>query len=147
MKLSTKTRYGTRALLDLAIHQKGKSPVHLKDIAKRQEISLSYLEHIIIPLISTGIIKSVRGARGGISLAKAARHITLKDVVDILEGPIAPVECVISPQVCHRSGSCATRDVWSDVKKAIDQVLISSTLQDLVERQTNKESTSDTYCI
>jgi Rrf2 family cysteine metabolism transcriptional repressor len=147
MKLSTKTRYGTRALLDLAIQRAGNSPVSLKDIAERQEISLTYLEHIITPLIAGGIIKSVRGARGGIFLARTARDITLKDVVEILEGPITPVECVTSPQTCTRSGSCATQDIWTEIKKAIDQVLVSTTLQDLVERQTDKKHAVGMYFI
>ena len=81
MKFSAKTRYGTRALLDLAMHQESNSPVPLKEIAGRQDISLTYLEHIIAPLIAAGLINSVRGTRGGISLAKIARDITLKEVV------------------------------------------------------------------
>lgn len=147
MKLSTKTRYGTRALLDLAIHQQGNSPVPLKAIAQRQAISLTYLEHIIAPLIASGIVSSVRGAKGGISLAKSARDITLKEVVEILEGPTAPAECVTSPQTCSRSGLCATQDIWGEIKKAVDRVLVSTTLQDLVERQSHKEPAADMYFI
>jgi Rrf2 family transcriptional regulator, cysteine metabolism repressor len=147
MKLSTKTRYGTRALLDLAIHQKGNAPIPLRDIAERQEISLTYLEHIITPLIATGIISTVRGVRGGITLAKATHNITLKEVVDVLEGPITPVECLTSPQTCHRSSSCATRDIWDDVKRAVDRVLISTTLQDLVDKQTSKNTSAEMYFI
>ncbi len=147
MKLSTRTRYGTRALLDLAVHQKGNAPVSLKDIAKRQEISLTYLEHIITPLIAAGIVSSVRGARGGVALVKIAKEITLKEIVDTLEGPSAPVECVINPQACSRSGSCATKDVWGEMKKAIDQVLASFTLQDLVERHTDKTQGINMYFI
>jgi len=121
--------------------------VPLKDIAERQSISLNYLEHIVTPLITAGIINSVRGTKGGISLARPARDITLKEVVEILGGPTAPVECITSPQTCPRSGLCATQDIWDDIKKAIDGVLVSITLEDLVERQINKKQTADMYFI
>jgi len=138
MKISTRGQYGTRALLDLAIHQ-GKRPVSLKDIARRQQIPLLYLEHLISPLIAGGIVRSTRGARGGVSLVKPPEEIRLSEVVQLLEGSIAPVECVNNPGICTRSESCATRDVWGELKKAINGVLESTTLQDLVERQQEKE--------
>ena len=138
MKLSTRARYGTRALLDVALHHSD-GPVLLKDIAHRQEISLPYLEHLIAPLIVAGIVRSTRGARGGISLLKPPSEIKLSEVLDTLEGSIAPVECISDPKVCSRSGSCATRDVWGELKEAMNGVLGSLTLQDLVERQKKKE--------
>ncbi|MCR4393680.1 MAG: Rrf2 family transcriptional regulator, partial [Dehalococcoidales bacterium] len=92
MKLSTRTRYGMRALVDLALHGAGET-VQLKEIAERQQISLSYLEHLIIPLIAAGFVKSVRGAKGGIKLAKSPDHISLKMIMEVLEGPLAPVDC------------------------------------------------------
>ncbi len=91
MKLSTRTRYGTRALVDMAIHQKRDAPVRLKEIAERQDISIGYLEHIITPLVNAGLINSVRGINGGLSLGRDSRDITLKEVVDLLEGQIVPV--------------------------------------------------------
>ncbi len=138
MKLSTRARYGTRALLDLALHD-SEEPVQLKDIASRQEVSLHYLEHLIAPLIGAGIVRSIRGARGGIQLAKPSREIKLSEVMQLLEGSISPVECIDNPKACPRSSACATRDVWSEMKKAMDGVLESTTLQDLVDRQRNKE--------
>ncbi len=138
MKLSTRARYGTRALLDLAVQEK-RGPVLLKDIARRQQISLQYLEHLITPLITAGIVWSTRGPRGGISLAKPPAEIRLGEVIQLLEGSIAPVECVDSPGVCPRSQICATRDIWGELKKAMNGVLESTTLQDLVERQKSKE--------
>jgi len=138
MKLSTRGRYATRALLDLAIHQE-QSPIQLKDIARRQEISLQYLEHLITPLIATGIMLSTRGPKGGVSLAKPPEKIKLSEVIQLLEGSIAPVECVNNPETCARSELCVTRDIWSELKKAMDGVLESTTLQDLVERQRRKE--------
>ncbi len=138
MKLSTRGRYGTRALLELALHQ-GKGPVPLKDIAQSQQISLPYLEHLITPLISGGIIRSTRGARGGVWLARPPREVRLSEVIGLLEGSIAPVECVNDPKYCSRSELCVTRDIWSELKKVMNGVLESTTLQDLVERQKRKK--------
>lgn len=137
MKLSTRARYGTRALLDLALYG-GAEPVPLKSIAERQQISLTYLEHLVTPLIAAGILRSVRGARGGVALAKPAREIKLIAVIQLLEGSTAPVECVTDPSVCPRSARCATRDFWGEVKDAINNILESTTLQNLVERQKKK---------
>jgi Rrf2 family protein len=138
MKLSTKGRYGTRALLDVALHQED-SPVQLKVIAQRQQIPLHYLEHIITPLIAAGLLRSTRGAYGGVSLGKPPQEIVLSEVIQVLEGSITPVECVDDPNVCSRADICVTRDVWTDVKKAMVGVLESVTLQDLVERQKDKQ--------
>ena len=115
--------------------------VLLKDIARRQEVSLPYLEHLITPLIAAGLVKSTRGARGGVLLVRPPAEVTLPEVVLLLEGSIAPVDCVNDPKVCHRSTSCVTRDVWIQIKDAMTQVLDSTTLQDLVERQRQKEQT------
>ncbi|MFC1995224.1 RrF2 family transcriptional regulator [Chloroflexota bacterium] len=138
MKLSTRSRYGTRALLDLALYW-GKKPVQLKDIAHRQNISLHYLEHLMTPLIRARMVRSIRGAHGGVQLIKHPREIKLGEVIQLLEGSITPAECVSNPESCPRSDLCATRDVWSELKRAMDGVLESTTLQDLVERQKMKE--------
>ena len=138
MKLSTRGRYGTRALLELALHQ-GKGPVPLKDIAQSQQISLPYLEHLITPLISGGIIRSTPGARGGVWLARSPQEIKLSEVIGLLEGSIALVECVNDPKYCSRSDLCVTRDIWGELKKVMNGVLESTTLQDLVERHKKKE--------
>ena len=116
MKLSTRGRYGTRALLELALHH-GKGPVPLKDIAQSQQISLPYLEHLITPLIAGGIVWSIRGARGGVSLARPPEEIRLSEVMQLLEGSIALVECVNDPKYCSRSDFCVTRDIWGELKK------------------------------
>ena len=138
MKLSTRGRYGTRALLELALHY-GEGPVPLKDIARSQQISLQYLEHIITPLVAAGIIRSTPGARGGVWLARPPQEVKLSGVIGLLEGSMAPVECVNNPEICDRSELCVTRDIWSELKKVINGVLESTTLQDLVERQKGKE--------
>src|SRR4030042_4757023 len=125
MKLSTRTRYGTRALLELALHQ-DKDRVSLKDIARQQQISLPYLEHLIAPLIAGGIIRSTKGPKGGISLTRKPGEIKLSEITQLLEGPMAPVECVNNPEACKRSGACATRDVWGRLKEAMAGVLEST---------------------
>ncbi|OGO30100.1 MAG: hypothetical protein A2Z29_07265 [Chloroflexi bacterium RBG_16_56_11] len=139
MKLSTRTRYGTRALLELALHR-SETPVFLKDIAREQEISLPYLEHIIAPLIAGGIIRSTKGPRGGISLARKPQDIRLIEITRLLEGSLAPVECIDNPGVCTRSSACVTRDVWTKMKEGMDEVLESTTLQDLVENHRKKSA-------
>jgi Rrf2 family cysteine metabolism transcriptional repressor len=137
MKLSTRTRYGTRALLELALHG-GRGPVSLKDIARQQQISLPYLEQLIAPLIAGGVIRSTKGPKGGISLAKKPGDIRLSEITRMLEGSLAPVECIDNPEVCKRSGSCATRDIWSELRDVMDDFLATTTLQDLAEKQKNK---------
>lgn len=138
MKLSTRGRYATRALLDLALHPNG-NPATLKDIARRQEISIRYLEHLITPLIAAGIVRSMRGPKGGISLARSPEDVKLSEVIQLLEGSTAPAECLDNPAVCHRAATCVTRDVWGELRQAMDNVLSSTTLADLVERQKKKE--------
>lgn len=123
--------------MDLTLHSNNQ-PVQLKDIAERQQISLSYLEHLIIPLVSAGIIKSTRGVHGGIKMAKSPQQIRLKEILEILEGPLDPVDCLKDEKNCPRSSTCATRDIWNEMKKAMAGVLESSTLQDLADRQKGK---------
>jgi len=142
MKLSTRARYGTRALLDLALHS-GEGPILLRDIAQRQQISPPYLEHLITPLVAAGIIRSTRGARGGVWLAKSPQETKLSEVIGLLEGSIAPVECLNDPEYCPRSDFCVTRDIWGELKTAMNGVLEATTLQDLVERQKRKEQSAE----
>lgn len=137
MKISTRGRYATRAMLDLALRF-GESPVLLKDISARQGISLRYLEQIVTPLIAAKLVNSTRGPRGGVSLARPPEKIKLSEVIQVMEGPITPVECVENPGACKRASSCVTRDVWADLARAMYGVLESTTLQDLVEQQEKK---------
>jgi len=143
MKLSTRARYGTRALLDIALHD-GEGSILLRDIAERQEISPQYLEHLITPLIAAGMVRSMRGARGGVWLAQTPREIKLDDVMRILEGSPALVTCIDDPESCPRYESCVTLEVWTEMTRAINGVLESTTLQDLVDRQKTKESNKET---
>ena len=142
MKLSTRGQYATRALLDLALHQ-DEAPVLLREIARRQQISQRYLEQLVTPMIAAGVIISTRGPKGGISLAKPPEEIRLDEIIQLLEGTVAPVECVNNPEFCQRSTSCATRDIWEEVKVAINGVLKSVSLRDLMERQQKKENSGE----
>lgn len=139
MKISTKGRYGTRALLDVALRQ-DEGLVHLKEIAERQQISLYYLERIIAPLVKAGFLNTTRGPSGGVELGRPPEDIKIGEVIGVLEGSIAPVQCVDDPSVCPRSDSCATCELWGEVKEAMVEVLDAVTLQELVERQLKKQS-------
>ena len=138
MKLSTKGRRAVRALLDLTIHH-GEEPVLLKDIAQRQQISLSYLEHLIPPLIAGGLLRSTRGAKGGVSLVRPPEQVKLSEIIQLLEGSMAPAECITNPELCARSDACVTRDVYCELEKAVCDVLDSTSLQDLAGRQKRME--------
>ena len=141
MKLSTKGRYGMRAMLDLAQHYDD-GLVLVKNVARRQGISERYLEHLFISLKTAGLVKSVRGAHGGFTLAKAPDKIKLMDIISVSEGPLALVDCVVDAGVCPRSSLCATRDLWRELQSVMGEVLGSLTLRDLVERQRVKEQPS-----
>ena len=143
MRLSTKARYGVRAMLSLALDY-GRGPIPLKEVAEQQEISEKYLEHLMASLRSAGLVRSVRGTHGGYLLAKSPSQIRLDEVVRVLEGSIAPVECVDDASLCGRVGLCVTRDVWGELKEAMESVLASTTLQDLVERQKEREQSEET---
>jgi len=138
MKLSTKGRYGTRAMLDLARHY-GEGAILARDIAARQHISERYLEHLLIALKAGGLVRSLRGAHGGFTLAMPPSEIRVSDIVRALEGSVAPVDCVDDSALCPRSETCVTRDVWVDMKRAINSILDSTTLQDLLQRQAQKD--------
>lgn len=137
MKLSTRGRYGVRALLELCLRGK-EAQVHLKDIARNQQIPLAYLEQLIRPLSAAGIIRSMKGPRGGIYLNKEPSEISLLDIIRIYEGSLAPSECVDNPDICERALSCVVRDIWTELKDSVTHVLESTTLQDLSERQEEK---------
>lgn len=133
MKLSSRTRYGMRAMLELAL-EFGKKPLQIKAIADREDISNKYLEQLIAMLKSSGLVRSVRGPRGGYMLARPPAEIYLKDIFVTLEGPITPVECLEHAEYCPRCTDCATRQIWDEIQSAIIGVLKSRTLQDLVNQ-------------
>lgn len=138
VKLSTKGRYGVAAMYDLALHY-GQGPISLKSVAQRQGISEHYLEQLMGTLRKAGYVKSVRGAQGGYTLTKEPEQITVGDIIRIMEGPIAPVDCLLSGQqgndYCDRAGICVTRGVWAKVRDSISYVLDSISLADLCREE------------
>jgi Rrf2 family protein len=127
MKLSTRARYGVRLMLVLAQNY-GKEPVYLKDIARQEEISEKYLSLLIMPLRGIGLVTSVRGAYGGYNLARDPKEITLKEIVDVLEGDCSLVNCVKNPSSCSRVATCVSHDIWATIGGKIAETLSSITL-------------------
>jgi Rrf2 family protein len=130
MKISTKGRYGTRAMIDIAENY-GSGPVSLRQLTNRQCLSLKYMEQIIPLLKSSGLIRSARGARGGYVLAKKPSEISLRDIVEALEGSWSLVDCIDDPGLCDRTNECGAYDVWNDIQAAMYQILDSTTLADM----------------
>jgi len=139
MKLSTKSRYGTRLMLDMAQHYQD-GPIHLANVAKRQGISVKYLEQIIIPLKKANFIRSVRGPKGGHTLARPPEEITVGEIVALLEDGASLAACSDNPKVCERSPVCPTRDIWQEAAQAMFDKLQSITLADLLGRDKVKAS-------
>jgi len=127
MRLSTRARYGVRLMLALARNY-GKGPMHLKDIARMEEISQKYLSLIMIPLKEGGLVHSTRGAYGGYTLAKAPSQINFGEIVEVLEGDYL-VDCVRNPSVCSRTSVCTSRDVWAFLEEKISETLRAITLE------------------
>lgn len=148
MKLSTKGRYALRAMLDLAL-QPREAPTLIKDISQRQEISELYLEQLFTRLKAAGLLRSVRGPKGGFLLSRHPSQIRVIDIVEAMEGTTALVECVDDVDYCSRADLCVARQLWSEVKNAVDRVLESLTLEDLTVRQdltVQGEPSSITVC-
>jgi Rrf2 family transcriptional regulator, iron-sulfur cluster assembly transcription factor len=136
MKLSTRSRYGTRMMLDLAQHY-DEGPVQIGAVSKRENISVKYLEQLIIPLKRANFIKSVRGPKGGHMLAKPPEEITVGEIVSILEGGINLSNCIGNPEVCDRTTRCLTRGVWEEATKAMYDKLNSVTLSKMINNDSN----------
>lgn len=134
MKLSTRSRYGTRLILDLAEHH-NQGPVQLGDIAKRQNISLKYLEQIIRPLKKADYINSFRGAKGGHVLSKEPDKISVGEIVALLEGGATLIHCAQKPGDCERVDTCLTRYLWIEASKAMYDKLAAITFADLISMQ------------
>ncbi|MGB4270108.1 MAG: Rrf2 family transcriptional regulator [Spirochaetota bacterium] len=132
MRLSTRSRYGVRMMFEFALkfHQ---GPVYLKEVAKMQGISFKYLSKLVIPLKSAGLLQSVRGAKGGYMLSKHPSEITIRMIVEKLEGDVSLVECAENPNVCKRNADCVARTIWKQADEAIMHVLDGITLQDMVD--------------
>ena len=131
MKLSTRSRYGTRMMADLAQHY-ADGPVRMGDIAERQNISIKYLEQLIIPLKKMRLIKSSRGPKGGHMLARPPEEITVGEIVRVLEKGFNLTRCIDIPEVCDRSPECRTRTIWERATQAMYNELESVTLSQLI---------------
>lgn len=142
MKLSTRSRYGLRAILELAMEY-GAGPLQIKVIAKRQDISNKYLEQLMAILKSSGLVRSIRGAKGGYILAKEPREVRVSDIFTALEGPLVTVDCLDHPEFCTRCTDCVTRHVWAEIQNSIQGVMESITLQDLVDKSKSSKDTVD----
>ena len=132
MKLSTKGRYGLRALIDLALYSENEA-VSIQSIAKRQNISDSYLEQLMRKLRGAGLIISVRGAQGGYKLARPAKEISVGDVLRALEGSLEAVTCGGEDHSCEGADLCVTRYVWEKINSSIRDTVDSIMLSQLVE--------------
>jgi Rrf2 family protein len=124
-------------MVELALNY-GKGPLYLKDIAKGQNISEKYLSLIVIPLRGVGLVNSIRGAHGGYSLAKEPSQISMKEIVDVLEGDCSLVACVNDPSACPRVPICASHDIWAIIGGKISETLNSITLDMLVKMNREK---------
>jgi Rrf2 family cysteine metabolism transcriptional repressor len=139
MKMSTRSRYAARAMLDLAANY-GNGPTLLREVASRQGVSEKYLERIMTAQVAAGTALSQRGQNGGFSLARRPEQIRLSQVVQVAEGSLAPAPCVDNSAHCQRADSCVTRDIWQRVHRAVLGVLDDITLADMVEM---KQTRSD----
>ncbi len=144
MKISTRGRYGLRILLDLALHDNG-SPRMIRDIAGSQRISEKYISRLIIDLRRAGMVKSVRGSRGGYRIARYPKNLTVLDVIEVMEGPVSIIDCVTT-ESCDRQRGCAVRSIWCDMNNQIRSALAAVTLQDVIDRQRENEEIAE-YCL
>lgn len=132
MKLSTRSRYGARILVDLARHNDN-GPVQIGEISKRQDISVKYLEQLIRPLKQASMVTSVRGPKGGHMLAKNPEDISLGQIVRLFEGQSELVECISNPDRCHMSDDCQVRLAWKEATRVLYEKLDSTTISDLMK--------------
>ncbi len=132
MKLSTKGRYGLKAMFELALHY-GEGPIPLKMIAENQGISEHYLEQLIAILKKNGLVNSVRGAQGGYLLSEQPSKIVVGDIIRSLEGDIALVNCVGDETLCAASNKCVTKMVWDRISDSINEVIDGINLQDMID--------------
>ena len=136
MKLTTKIRYGTRLLIDLAQHQ-DKGAVQMSKISMRQNISVKYLEQLIRPLKQADLVTSTRGPKGGHVLARKPEEITLGEITRLFEGETGLVDCISNPGECSMFDDCVVRHAWKKANKAFYDELDSITIADLLKKKEN----------
>ena len=135
MRLSTKGEYASRAMLELSLHYQDK-PLHIRDISKAQDIPRRFLEQILLQLKRAGLLRSRKGPDGGYYLAKPPGEINVAEVIRVMDGPLAPIDCVsvTAYEVCPREKSCSLRGVWKEVRDVVAEILERTTFADLAEK-------------
>lgn len=148
MEVSQKTRYALRAMFELA-KQYGQGPVRISDIAQRQAIPPRFLEGILNQLRQAGLLRSVRGARGGYELVDDPATVSVGDMIRVIEGPIAPTACVNdeNPDACPLFGDCVFLPMWKQVAEALTGVYDGTSFADLVQTERKRDAEGMTYCI
>ncbi len=139
MKLSTRSTYGVRAMLALALHQRP-TPFMVKEIAEQYDLPATYLEQLMTLLRKAGLVTAVRGAHGGYILARPAVEITLAEIIEVLEGPLRLADCPAGAACCGHPDTCALADVWEDARRALTNSFQQVTLAQLAERHANKQA-------
>ena len=136
MRISTRGRYGLRAMFELARRQ-DTGPVTMDTVAQEQELSRKHLHNLLTALKVAGLVQSIRGPRGGFVLTRPPEQIRLSEILEAVEGPLSLVACVVERDTCRKTRSCPARQVWQQVSDAIEEVLESVTLHDMVAPQDN----------
>lgn len=149
MKLSTKSRYALRAVIDLICHSEG-NPVSVADICKRQGLSFDYVEKLFTKLRKAKLLKSIRGFQGGYIISKPPKEITVKDIIKAVEDSLNIVFCVDlageGKDNCPRSNNCLTRPLWKKINEKIDEIISSTTLEDLAKEKIFNHKRGNNKC-
>lgn len=146
LKVSAKTRYGLRILLDVAAHNRDAKPRSMSEISKSQHISEKFISRLVIPLREAGLLRSVRGSGGGFRLARSPEDITLLKIVETMQGPLAILDCLADADCCSRKANCLARQIWSDVNTGFMNVLARVTLAKILDRTPEASAAMD-FCI
>jgi Rrf2 family protein len=135
LRLSTKGEYASRAMLELSLHY-GEKPLHIRDISKAQDIPQRFLEQILLQLKRAGYLRSRKGPDGGYHLSKPPAEITVAEVIRVMDGPLAPIDCVsvIAHEVCPHEDSCGLRWLWKEVRDSVAQIMERTTFEELARK-------------
>lgn len=145
MKISTKGRYGLRIMTDIADNEIN-GCVSISDIALREHLSEKYLEQITTLLSKAGLVKSVRGSKGGYHLTRPAKEITVQDILTATEGSLAPVACAEDSECCENYCDCVTSFIWTKIYNAVTDVVSKISLEELVERNQKVDKKTELEC-
>lgn len=147
MKISTKGRYALRMMIDIAVNSDGEHNVTIKEISARQDISVKYLEQIVNSLSKAKLLRSTRGAQGGYRLSRNPEDYTAGEILRLMEGSLAPVECLEDEEnLCPRKNACSTLSFWTGLRDVVNNYVDSVTLADLIQKEKELLSGGE-YCI